>query len=87
MNDDQEVNSHVPNCRQIVGCLLGQHDQGRLHQHNDAGQEAPRIREELFCKDEASARDEVVISDPCPILGEALGGDDPQLSRAPLTGN
>ena len=36
---------------------------------------------------EASAGDEVVISNPRPVLGEALGGDDPQLSRAPLTGH
>ncbi len=83
-NEDCEAKTHVPNCRQIAGCLLGQHDQGRLHQLDDAGEEAPRIREELFCEGEASAGDEVVISDPRPVLGEALGGDDPQLSRAPL---
>ena len=88
MNDDQEVNSHVPNCRQIVGCLLGQHDQGRLHHLDDAVEvEAPRYREELFCEGEASAGDEVVICDPHPVLGEALGGDDPGVSPAVLTGH
>ena len=28
-----------------------------------------------------------MISDPCPILGEALGGDDPGVSLAVLTGH
>ena len=44
-------------------------------------------REEPFCESEASAGDKVVISDPSPILGKAPGGDDPQLSPAPLTGH
>ena len=73
--------THIPNCRLIYGCLLGQHDQGRQHHGEDAGEEAPRIQEELFCVGEASAGDEVVYSDPHPVLGEALGGDDPQLFR------
>ncbi len=35
---------------------------------------------------EASARDEVVYSDPV-LLGKALGGDDPGVSAAVLTGH
>ncbi len=44
-----EAKSHVPDCRQIYGCLLGQLDQGRQHHGEDACEEAPRIQEELFC--------------------------------------
>ncbi len=36
---------------------------------------------------EASAGDEVVISDPHPVLGKALGGDYPGVSAALLTGH
>ena len=47
----------------------------------------PRSGRNFSVEGEASAGNEVVISDPLPVHGEALGGEDPGVSAALLTGH